>query len=92
MSCVVRCRRGSDLAFLCLSRRLVATARIRPLAREPPHAEGKALEKTERPTTTKKGEFNVLHWSPGEPCGDPPLAEPCWKFASTVVLGVPVVA
>ena len=38
-------RRGSDPALLWLWLRLVARAPIRPLAWEPPYAEGVALEK-----------------------------------------------
>ena len=48
MSCGVGCRLGSDLALLWFWRRLAATALIRPLAWEPPHATGVALEKTRR--------------------------------------------
>ena len=44
MSCGVGHRRGSDPALLWLWHRLVATARIRPLAREPPYAMGAAQE------------------------------------------------
>ena len=45
MSCDVGRRRGSDLALLWLWRRLAATARITPLAWEPPHAVGAALKR-----------------------------------------------
>ena len=45
-------RHGSYLTLLWLWCRLVATAPIRPLAREPPHAMGMALEKTERQKQT----------------------------------------
>ena len=48
MSCGVGRRCGSDLALLRLWHRLVATALIGPLAREPPHAASAALEKTKR--------------------------------------------
>ena len=41
---VVR-RRGWDLALLSLWRRLVAAARIEPLAWEPPYATDEALKK-----------------------------------------------
>ena len=44
MSCGVGCRPGSDPALLWLRRRLVAMAPIRPLASEPPYAEGAAQE------------------------------------------------
>ena len=48
MSCGISHRRGSDLALLWLWCRLVATAPIRPLAWDPPHAEGAVLEKAKR--------------------------------------------
>ena len=48
MSCGVGRKCGSDLALLWLWRRLVATAPIRPLAREPPNATEAALEKTKK--------------------------------------------
>ena len=48
MSCSIGCRRGSDPTLMWLWRRLVATAPIEPLAWEPPHAMGAALEKTKR--------------------------------------------
>ena len=48
MSCGVGCRRGLDPALLWLWCRPVATARIQPLAREPPYAVGAALEMAER--------------------------------------------
>ena len=41
-------RRGSDPALLWLWRRLASTAPIGPLAWEPPHAAGAALEMAER--------------------------------------------
>ena len=44
MSCGVGCRRGSDPVLLWLWRRPVATAPIRPLAWEPPHAARAAQE------------------------------------------------
>ena len=44
MSCGVGRRRGSDPALLWLWHRLAATASIRPLAWEPPHAAGAAQE------------------------------------------------
>ena len=43
MSCGVGHRHGLDPAWLRLWRRPAATAPIRPLAREPPYAEGVAL-------------------------------------------------
>ena len=54
MSCGVGCRRGSDPALLWLWRRLVATAPIRPLAWEPPYAEGAAQEIATKTTKDKK--------------------------------------
>ena len=48
MSCGVGRSRGSDPVLLWLWRRLEATAPIRPLAWEPPYAEGEALEKAKR--------------------------------------------
>ena len=44
MSCGVVRRRNSDPILLWLWRRLVATALIRPLSWEPPHAAGAAQE------------------------------------------------
>ena len=44
MSCGVGRRCGLDPALLWLWRRLAATAPIRPLAWEPPYAEGVALK------------------------------------------------
>ena len=52
VSCAVGHRCGSDLALLWLWPRLVATAPFRPLAWEPPYAEGEALEKTKKPQNT----------------------------------------
>ena len=48
MSCGVGRRRGSDPALLWLWRKPVATAPIRPLAWEPPYAEGAAQEMAKR--------------------------------------------
>ena len=48
MSCGVGHRLGSDPALLWLWRRPVATAPIRPLAWEPPHAMGVAQEMAKR--------------------------------------------
>ena len=45
MSCGVGHRHGSDPALLWLWRRPAATAPIRPLAWEPPHAMGVALKR-----------------------------------------------
>ena len=59
MSCGVGHKCGLDPALLCLWRRTVATALIRPLAWEPPYAVGVALKrlktkqnKTKHPTKT----------------------------------------
>ena len=52
MSCGVGRRCGSDLALVWLWCRPAATAPIRPLSREPPHAVGAALK-----TKTKKKEI-----------------------------------
>jgi len=48
VSCGVGRRHGSDPALLWLWCRPVATTPIRPLAWEPPYAEGGALEKAKR--------------------------------------------
>ena len=48
MSCGVGRRCGSDPTLLRLWCRPVATALIRPLAWEPPYAEGAAAEKAKR--------------------------------------------
>ena len=44
MSCGVGCRHALDLELLWLWCRLAATALIRPLEWEPPHATGSALK------------------------------------------------
>ena len=54
VTCGVGHRRGSDPALPCLWHRPAATAPIRPLAWEPPHAEGAALEKTKKNNQTNK--------------------------------------
>ena len=54
MSCGVGCRRGSDPTLLWLWCRPVATAPIRPLAWECPHAVGAALEKAKKQNKTKQ--------------------------------------
>ena len=54
MSCYVGRRLGLDPTLLWLWRRPVASTPIRPLAREPPYAEGEALEKTNRQKQTNK--------------------------------------
>ena len=48
-----------DPKLLRLWRRPAATALIRPLAWEPPYAEGAALEKTEKDKKKKKVMINV---------------------------------
>ena len=48
MSCGVGLRYSSDLALLCLWRRLTATAQVGPLAWEPPHAMGVALRQKDK--------------------------------------------
>ena len=59
MSCGVGCGRGSDPELLWLWRRLVATAPIHPLAWEPPHATGAALEKKKKIIDTDKLEAHL---------------------------------
>ena len=59
MSCGVGCRRVLDPALLWLCRRLVPTARIRPLAWDPPYASGAALEKDQK----KRHHFAVQPFS-----------------------------
>ena len=56
MSCGIGCRHGSDPALLWLWHRPAATAPIRPLAWEPPHGAGAALEKTKRKKKERKKE------------------------------------
>ena len=53
MSSGIDHRHGSDPELLWLWRRPATTAMIRPLAWEPLHAVGAALEKTERQKNTK---------------------------------------
>ena len=55
MSCGVSCRHSSDPSLLWLWYRLAATARVRPLAWEPPCATGTALEKPKKKKKDKKG-------------------------------------
>jgi len=54
VSCGVGRRHGLDPALLWLWRRLVATAPIGPLAREPPYAAGAAQEMAKRQKKKKK--------------------------------------
>ena len=53
MSCDLGHRRGSDLALLWLCHTLVATAPIRPLAWEPPHATGATLKRQKKKSKSK---------------------------------------
>ena len=53
VSCGVGHRRSSDPTLLWLWHRLAATAPIRPLAWEPPYAEGVVLERAKRPKKKK---------------------------------------
>ena len=59
MSCGVGRRRGLDLALLWLWCRLEATAPIRPLAWEPPYAEGAALKGQKTKEKKKKNKQTV---------------------------------
>ena len=64
MSCGVSRRHDSDLAFLWLCHRPVATAPIRPLAWEPTYAAGAALKRQkDKMDMVKslhyKGEFSI---------------------------------
>ena len=54
MSCGVGCRQGLDPVLLWLWHRPAATAPIRPLAWEPPHAAGAAQEMAKRQNKTKQ--------------------------------------
>ena len=58
MSYAVGHRHSSDPSLLWLWRRPAATALIRPLALEPPHAVGAALEKAKR----QKKEYEFLEF------------------------------
>ena len=61
MSCGVGRRCGSDAVLLWLWHRLVATAPIRPLAWEPPHAMGVAQELAKR---QKEKKVILALWTP----------------------------
>ena len=61
--CGVGSRRSSDPSLLWLWRRPAATARIWPLAWEPPNATGAALEKDKRQKTKKKKKNFLLELS-----------------------------
>ena len=60
MSCGVGRRCGFDPVLLWLWRRPAAAAPIRPLAWEPPYAEGAALEKAKREKLQKKL-YDICH-------------------------------
>ena len=60
MSCGVRRRRSSDPVLLWLWRRPAATALIRPLAWEPPHAAGAAQEMAKKTKKQNKKKAIVL--------------------------------
>ena len=61
MNCGVGCRCSLDLALLWLWCRVAATAPIRPLAWEPPHALGAALkrQKTKKKKKEKEKEKEI---------------------------------
>ena len=59
MSCGVGCRHGSDLVLVWLWYRLVAVARIRSLAWEPPYVMVAALKRLKRPKKEKKNYVSV---------------------------------
>ena len=59
MSCGIGHRRGSDPALLWLWHRMEAIALIRPLAWEPPHAVGAALEQAKRQKIKNKKRFII---------------------------------
>ena len=58
MSCGVGYGRGSDLAWLWLWHRLAATAPMRPLAWEPPYAEGAAQENGKKKKKNSESSLN----------------------------------
>ena len=53
MNCGVDRRHGSDLVLLWLWHRLAASALIRPLAWEPPYAEGATLKRQKKSAMRK---------------------------------------
>ena len=61
MSCGVGCRSGLDPVLLWLWHRLAATAPIRPLAWEPPHAPGEAQEMAKRQKKKLVGTYQTTH-------------------------------
>jgi hypothetical protein len=71
MSCGVSHRLGSDPALLWLWCRLAATAPIRPLTWEPPHAKDTALKRhtQKKARLTDFSEWGGFEWgeSPGRP-------------------------
>ena len=63
---VLLCRKcGSDLALLWLWRRPAAVAPIRPLAWEPPYAEGVALKSKSKTKENKKNQRQKVTWEKG---------------------------
>ena len=62
MSCGVGRRHGSDPELLWLWCRPAATAPIRPLAWEPPHATSAALKRHTHTHTKKKKIFSLISW------------------------------
>ena len=64
MSCCVGCRRSSDPTLLWLWCRPAATAPIRPLAWDPPYAEGVALKR--KKAKKKKKIFWISYTNPKE--------------------------
>jgi len=61
VSCAVGCRCSLDLVLLWLWRRPVATALIRPLAWEPPYAEGVALKGQKKDKKKKKKKNSLFY-------------------------------
>ena len=57
MRCGVGCRCSSDLTLLWPWHSLVATALIRPLAWDPPYAEGAALEKKKKKKKKEREDY-----------------------------------
>ena len=62
MSCGIGRRHGLDLVLLWLWCSLAAAASIRPLAREPPYAEGVALKKKRKKEKRKK-DYIFFQWA-----------------------------
>ena len=61
MSCGVGCRGGSDPMLLWLCHKPAATAPIRPLAWEPLHAMGAALEKEKKDKKKIQLKFSIYN-------------------------------